>query len=275
MAAQELGIPGQRLKKLDVDSGRLPGQPGMTEAILRIALPMLFLLVWETLTRLEYINALFFPAPSRIFRTLYSMVISGELLHELGHSLRRVVYGFTLGVMPAIVVGLAMGWSRRFRAVVEPFIAAIYPIPKITLLPMVMLIFGIGDLSKIVLVAVASFFPVAMNATVAVLGISPTYFEVARNFGAGWWKTFTRVVLPGSLPVVFAGLRLAFGISLLLVVGVEFVSAQEGVGAMIWSSWQTLRTDRLYTGIVTWSIIGLCSNYILRSLERRIVRWSR
>jgi len=275
MAAQELGIPGQRLKKLDVDSGRLPGQPGMPEAILRIALPMLFLLVWETLTRLEYINALFFPAPSRIFRTLYSMVISGELLHELGHSLRRVVYGFTLGVMPAIVVGLAMGWSRRFRAVVEPFIAAIYPIPKITLLPMVMLIFGIGDLSKIVLVAVASFFPVAMNATVAVLGISPTYFEVARNFGAGWWKTFTRVVLPGSLPVVFAGLRLAFGISLLLVVGVEFVSAQEGVGAMIWSSWQTLRTDRLYTGIVTWSIIGLCSNYILRSLERRIVRWSR
>ena len=147
--------------------------------------------------------------------------------------------------------------------------------PKIALLPMIMLIFGIGEASKIVIIAVGTFFPTAINATAGVLGISPTFFEVARNFGAGRWKTFTRVVLPGALPIVFTGLRLGFGMALLLVVAAEFVAAREGIGAMIWLSWQTLRTERLYAGIVTWAAIGLISTRGLQWLERRLVRWGR
>ncbi len=245
------------------------------ELILGVISPILILAIWEGLVRAGRLNALFFPPPTVVFQTMYRMTLSGDLPAEVGVSLRRVLYGFVLGAAPAVVIGLSMGWSRRVRAFVEPIIAATYPVPKIALLPMIMLIFGIGEMSKIVIIAVGTFFPAAINATAGVLGIPPTFFEVARNFGAGRFKTFTRVVLPGSLPIVFTGLRLGFGMALLLVVAAEFVAAREGVGAMIWLAWQTLRTERLYAGIVAWAAIGLISTRGLQRLERRLVRWSR
>jgi len=246
-----------------------------TELILSVASPLLVLVLWEVLVRSGTLNALFFPPPTFVFKTMYTMTLSGELPHQVGVSLRRVLLGFGLGAAPAVIIGLAMGWSSRVRAFVEPIIAATYPVPKIALLPMIMLIFGIGEMSKIVIIAVGAFFPAAINATAAVLGISPTYFEVARNFGAGPYRTFTRVVLPGSLPIVFAGLRLGVGVALLLVVAAEFVAAREGVGALIWLAWQTLRTEKLYAGVVTWAAIGVLSTRGLQWLERRIVRWAR
>jgi NitT/TauT family transport system permease protein len=260
----------------------VPGQeepirrPRVTvELILSVISPILILSLWEGLVRAGRLNALFFPPPTVVFQTIYQLTVSGELPAEVGVSLRRVLYGFVLGAAPAVIIGLSMGWSRRVRAFVEPIIAATYPVPKIALLPMIMLIFGIGEASKIVIIAVGAFFPAAINAAAGVLGISPTFFEVARNFGAGRYKTFMRVVLPGSLPIVFTGLRLGFGMALLLVVAAEFVAAREGVGAMIWLAWQTLRTERLYAGVVTWAALGLVTTRLLQGLERRLVRWSR
>lgn len=246
-----------------------------TELVLSVASPLLVLVLWEVLVRIGTLNALFFPPPTFVFKTMYTMTLSGELPHEVGVSLRRVLLGFGLGAAPAVIIGLAMGWSSRVRAFVEPIIAATYPVPKIALLPMIMLIFGIGEMSKIVIIAVGAFFPAAINATAGVLGIAPTYFEVARNFGAGPYRTFTRVVLPGSLPIVFAGLRLGVGVALLLVVAAEFVAAREGVGAMIWLAWQTLRTEKLYAGIVSWAALGVATTHLLHWLERRLIRWSR
>jgi len=246
-----------------------------TDRVLAMLSPLLVLFAWEALVRTGRLSALFFPPPTLVFRTIAAMTLTGELPAEVWVSLRRVLLGFVLGAVPGVGLGLAMGWSRRLRAFVEPMVAATYPIPKIALLPMIMLIFGIGEASKIVIVAVGAFYPTALNAIAGVLAIRPTYFEVARNFGASRWKTFTRVVLPGSLPILFVGLRLAFGIALLLVVAAEFVAAREGVGAMIWLSWQTLRTEKLYAGIVAWAALGLASTAILQALERRIVRWGR
>lgn len=243
------------------------------ERLLAIVSPVVVLGLWEAFARTGRINALFFPPPTLVFRTIFAMTLSGELPLEVGVSLRRVLIGFAIGGGPAVALGLAMGWSRRLRVLVDPLIAATYPIPKITLLPMIMLIFGVGEASKIVIVAVGTFYPAAINAIAGVLGISPTYFEVARNFGASRWKTFTRVVLPGSLPIVFTGLRLAFGVALLLVVASEFVSAREGIGAMIWLSWQTLRTEKLYAGIMAWAVVGLLSTMALQVVERRLIRW--
>jgi NitT/TauT family transport system permease protein len=243
------------------------------EAAVSLASPAAFLLLWEVASRAGWLSRLFFPAPSSILATLARMIGSGELWLHLSVSLRRVAVGFGLGVVPALVLGLAMGWSARVRVVFEPLIAALMPIPKLIVLPIIMVIFGVGEPSKIVLVAVGAFFPVVINSAAGVTGVRRVYFEVARNYGATRWQKFWRVVLPGSLPMVFAGLRLAFGMALLMVVASEFVAARQGIGALIWLSWETLRTDRLYAGIVSWSIVGLLSSAGLGALQRTIIRW--
>ncbi len=125
---------------------------------------------------------------------------------------------------------------------------------------------------EFVIVSVGAFFPAVINAAAGVTGVRPVFFEVARNFGASRWQKFWRVVVPGSLPMVFAGLRLAFGMALLMVVASEFVAARRGIGALIWLSWETLRTDKLYAGIASWSIIGICSSALLTASHRAVIR---
>ncbi len=244
-----------------------------TELAMSVASPVLLLTAWEVTARAGWVNKLFFPAPSTVVATLASMILSGELWTHLSLSLRRVALGFLLGATPAVVLGLAMGWSGKVRVLVEPLIAGTLPIPKLVVLPIIMLIFGIGESSKIVIVAVGAFFPAVINSAAGVSTIRPVYFEVARNFGASHWQKFWRVVLPGSLPMVFAGLRLAFGMALLMVVASEFVSARAGIGAMIWLAWETLRTDKLYAGIAAWAGIGIVSSLLLDRVQRAVIRW--
>jgi ABC-type nitrate/sulfonate/bicarbonate transport system permease component len=242
-------------------------------AALSTVSPIVFLTLWELASRLGLLNPLFFPAPTVIVSTMGQMVASGELWRHLEVSLRRVGYGFLLGATPAVVLGLAMGWSGKVRVIVEPLISATLPIPKLVVLPIIMLIFGIGEASKIVIVGVGAFYPALINSAAGVAGIRPVYFEVARNFGATRWQKFWRLIVPGSLPMVFVGLRLAFGMALLMVVASEFVAARTGIGAMIWLSWETLRTEKLYAGIAAWAIVGIVSSALLMSLQRVLIRW--
>ena len=235
--------------------------------------PGALLLTWEVAARAGLVSRLFFPAPSVIVTTLAGMIASGELWAHLSISLQRVAWGFLVGAIPAVVLGLAMGWSGKVRILFEPLISSTLPIPKLVVLPIIMLIFGIGEPSKVVIVAVGAFYPAVINAAAGVTGIREVYFEVARNFGATRWQKFWKVVLPGSLPMVFAGLRLAFGMALLMAVASEFVAARRGIGALIWLSWETLRTDKLYAGIAAWAMVGVLSSALLGSVQRYVVRW--
>lgn len=235
--------------------------------------PTVLLLAWEAASRAGLLSRLFFPAPSVILTTLVGMIASGELWAHLSISLQRVAWGFLVGAIPAVVLGLAMGWSGKVRILFEPLIASTLPIPKLVVLPIVMLIFGIGEPSKVVIVAVGAFYPAVINAAAGVAGIREVYFEVARNFGATRWQRFWRVVAPGSLPMVFAGLRLAFGMALLMAVAAEFVAARRGIGALIWLSWETLRTDKLYAGIAAWAVVGVLSSALLGGVRRYVIRW--
>lgn len=275
------GVIGRKAHPPTVAGTAVPGsRPSQVRTpihrrLLALAVPLVVLAAWEASVQAGVVHRLFFPPPSLVFETMLKLLISGELLGHVLASLQRVFIGFLLGAIPGALLGLSMGWSPTVRAAAEPLVSALYPVPKVALLPMIMLLFGIGDLSKVIVIAVGAFFPAVINAMTGVVGISPVYFEVASNCGAGRWKTFTRVVIPGSLPVVFAGLRLALGMALILVVTAEFVAARTGVGAMIWQAWETLRTEKLYAGVVTWAIIGLVSTDLLRRLERRVVRWHR
>jgi ABC-type nitrate/sulfonate/bicarbonate transport system permease component len=233
----------------------------------------LALLVWETLSRLGQLSPLFFPAPSSILASLWNMALNGKLWLHTSATLNRLAIGFALGAGSGLVLGLGMGWSPRLRAIVDPIIAALHPIPKIAIYPLIMIIFGIGDESKIVSIAIAGFFPMLLNSMAGVRGLNPVYFEVTRNYGASRWKTFTRVVLPGSMPMVLTGARLAFNMAMVISIAVELLSAKEGLGVIIWFSWQTLRIEEMYGSLVIIALLGVAAQLILHQLTRRLTPW--
>jgi NitT/TauT family transport system permease protein len=253
--------------------GNLQPRKFRSEALLPIISPVLILAIWEIAVRLGYLKPLFFPPPSLILQTFLKLVRNGELQQNLYPTLVRIFWGFVIGTVPGLIIGLSMGWSSKFRLFMDPIIAALYPVPKIAILPLIMLLLGIGELSKIVVVGIGSFFLVTINAMTGVRNINRIYFEVAKNYGAKKIKIFTKVVLPGSLPMIFAGMRLSLGMSLLLVVAVEFNTANYGLGAMIWLAWETLRTENLYVGVIICAILGIIFTTVLRRIERRFMPW--
>ena len=133
-------------------------------------------------------------------------------------------------------IGILMGWSSSARQIMDPLIAALHPVPKISIFPLIMIIFGIGALSKILVIAIAAFFPMVINTMAGVRNISPIYFEVAINYGASPSQVFRQVILPGSSPMILAGIRLALNLSLSITTSVELVMGRNGLGAMIWNS---------------------------------------
>ena len=231
------------------------------------------LLAWELGVKTGKVPPLFFPAPSTIFLTLVQLVVGGELAANMGATLSRVIVGLAIGGMTGLFLGLILGRSRRLRIVIDPFIAAIHPLPKIALLPLIMILFGIGETSKVVLVTLGTLFPMLINTVVGVRQINPIYFDVAANYGASPRKVFSRVVVPGSLPLVLAGVRLALNVALLLTIAVELSSAQRGLGAMIWLAWETLRTEELYATLGVIAMLGIIFNLLLQWLTARLAPW--
>ncbi len=243
------------------------------DAFFIVISPAIIIILWEIVVRAGYVEPLFFPPPSLILATLLELLKTGELQAHIYISLQRVFFGFLLGTIPGLILGLIMGWSRKIRVVLDPLISATYPIPKIALFPLIMLIFGIGEMSKVVLIAIGCFYLVLINSMAGVMNINKIYFEVAENYGASKYKIFTKVVLLGSLPMVFAGIRLALGVSLVLMIVVEMVAANQGIGAMIWLAWETLRTENLYVGIIMIALLGLLFTSILQRIERHLIPW--
>jgi len=246
----------------------------LLERWLSVLIFLLILGIWEWLVSAGRLSALFFPAPSVIVKTLALWTFDGQLAPHLAVTLSRVLAGFVIGGVSGLLLGLVMGWSRRLRTVIDPFIAATHPIPKISVLPLIMIIFGIGETSKMVVVSIAAFFPMVINTVAGVRQINPLYFEVTENYGAKPIKVFRRVIIPGSLPLILAGMRLALNSSLVITIAVELVAADRGLGALIWLAWETLRTEELYASLVVTAALGIGINFILQYLTKRLVPWS-
>jgi ABC-type nitrate/sulfonate/bicarbonate transport system permease component len=243
------------------------------ERLMSIGSPIGLLLAWELAARFGWIDIRFFPAPSTIIGVMSRMAISGELLEHVLISMQRITLGFLLGGIPAIILGVVMGISRPVRALVDPLIVATYPIPKSSLLPFILLIFGLGEMSKVVMVAIGVFFPVAINATAGVLQISPIYLDVGKSFKASRWDTFRTIALPGALPFIMTGVKLGAGLALILIAIAEMVGAKSGIGYMIWSAWETFAVAKMYVGLFVIALIGFAISILLNEVERWIIRW--
>ena len=235
--------------------------------------PILLIGLWELAARFGWIDMRFFSSPSRVFETLGDIVADGSLFHDLSVSLTRIFLGFLLGGVPAIAVGLLMGISPIVRALIEPLATAIYPIPKIALLPLFIVVLGIGENSKVVTIAVSVFFLVVLNVAASVLQIDAKHFEVARNFGANKWDLFWTVALPGSLPGIMSSIKLGMGFALTIIVGVEFVASNDGIGEFIWRSSEFYAIEKMLAGLVAIAVVGWLITVILNEIEYVLVPW--
>jgi ABC-type nitrate/sulfonate/bicarbonate transport system permease component len=269
------------------------------DRFLSIGFVLLLLLLWELGVALNWLDSRFFPAPSHVAIALWNLIAKGELLGPFwllpkkvetgdwagvlmvmqeGHlwiSLFRIFSGFFLGAIPGIILGVVMGMNRTIRVTLDPVISAIYVLPKIAILPLVMLIFGIGEMSKVVIVGIASFFLVLINTTVGVRDIEPIFLEAGKNYGANRLQMFYHVIIPGALPIIFAGLRLSLGTALIVIIAAEFVAAKYGLGYLIWFSWQTLLTENMFAGLVVVMILGVLFTSGLQTIERWLMPWQR
>jgi NitT/TauT family transport system permease protein len=229
--------------------------------------------LWELATRTGWVSALFLPSPLGVLAEGFDMARSGQLFVHLITSLERLGWGFGIGALAGISVGVAVGFFALADAVVQPIIAATFPIPKIALLPLLILWLGIGEASKVAVVALGVFFPMAINTYAGVRQADPLLIRAAVSFGAGPWSVIRKVILPSALPMVFAGLKLGAGIALLLLVAAEQIAADAGIGFLILQSGNLMETTKLMVGIVVLSLLGVLSHWALDGLERAVIRW--
>ncbi|MEH7392224.1 ABC transporter permease [Bacillus sp. JJ1503] len=231
------------------------------------------LLIWELVCRMNIVPPLFLPAPTAIVTAGWELISSGELMKNLLASLYRIGWGYLLGATLGIIIGLILGFSKWADAIFTPIVYSIYPIPKIALLPLIILWFGIGELPKVAIIALGVFFPVLINTFSGVKSVDQILIKAAVTFGSNHFNVIRKVILPGALPTIFAGLKLAAGTALLLLVSAEMIAAQYGIGAMVLHYGNLMITNKLMVGVLLLSFLGLLFNRVLQWLERKLIPW--
>lgn len=272
---------------------------------LAIAFPILLLITWELITSTGILNPRWFPPPTKTAAALWDLTINYDEFNETSlfgrpwllpqvyaaegwegaiglfteshvlTTLVRVFVGFIIGAIPGILLGMVMGMNKTVRTMLDPTMSAIYVLPKIAIFPIMMLIFAnpFGEGPKIAVVAISAFFLVAINTMAGVRDIDPVYIQAAQNFGANRMQMFRHVILPGAMPVIFAGLRLALGTALIVIVAIEFVRAKKGVGFITFYYWEVLVTEKMYAGLFVVMMLGVLLTFGLQWIERKIMPW--
>ncbi|MCT2178842.1 ABC transporter permease [Brachybacterium muris] len=246
------------------------------DLVLSIAAPILLVLLWEVCARTHIIDPRFFPPPSQIVTAGVEMAVSGELWMHTGPTLMRLLVGGGLGAICGIAIGLLMGSSRALNATLGPLFSALYPLPKIAIFPILLMIFGPTELPKIIAVFITTFFVMQIAAVSGVWAIDKKLLEAGTAYGATGFDRFRFVVLPGAMPFVFSGLRTATGTAVVVVTAVEFTGASTtGLGYLIWNSWQLFLPEKLYVGLVVIGIIGAVLTSLIIHSEKLLLPWRR
>jgi ABC-type nitrate/sulfonate/bicarbonate transport system permease component len=275
------------------------------EMTLAILFPVLLLTGWEAIVTAEILNPRWFPPPSKIGSALIDITVNYDAFNEsslLGRpwlipqvwsesgwegvvtlvneshvwaTLMRVFLGFLIGAIPGIFIGMLMGMNKTIRSMLDTTMSAIYVLPKIAIFPIMMLVFDnpFGEGPKVSVVAISAFFLVAISTMTGVRDIDPVYLQAGKNYGAGRWQMFRHVIIPGALPVIFGGLRLALGTALIVIVAIEFLRAKIGVGWVVYYHWQVGIVDKMYAGLFVVMLMGIVLTYGLQWLEKRLMPW--
>jgi NitT/TauT family transport system permease protein len=233
----------------------------------------LFLALWEIAPRAGLVDRTFLPPFSEVVRAWVALAQDGSLLDNTRASLSRAVLGFGLALAIAIPLGLVLGWYRPVANLLNPLLEVFRNTAALALLPVFVLILGIGETSKVAIVTYSCLWPVLLNTIAGVKGVDPLLVRSARSMGLSSPRLFQKVVLPGAVPTIFTGVRLAGAYSILVLLAAELVGAKAGLGYLITASQSSFRIPEMYAAIVTISLLGLVINQALLLLERRATRW--
>ena len=224
-------------------------------------------------TRQGWITPLTLPRPTDVLATFGDLWSSGLLFKHLVPSLTRLAVGATLGAAVGISVGVLIGLFSYVRAGLVPLVAALFPIPKIALLPLFVIWFGIDEGSKYALIAFGTFTPTVVATYGAVDNVDRTLIRMGQSFGLSWWSIVRKIVLPGAMPGILSGLRVSLAIAIILLVAAEMLGAEYGIGAYILEAGALYDLERLFAGVVILSLLGVIVSAAISRVERRVLRW--
>ena len=228
---------------------------------------------WQALAAVGLLPTQFLPAPAAIARALWALTLSGELWSHLSASLLRLAIGWSLGTLFGTAIGLAVGLWSAFRSPGMAIVAALFPIPKIALVPLFIIWFGIGEGSKIATLAFGVFFPTVIATRGGVDNVPRSLIRMAQSFGLPHGAIIRKVVLPAALPAILNSFRVTTSIAIVLLVAAEMIGAERGIGAFVLAAGNLYDTDNLLAGIVVLSLLGLSVAWIISLLERTLLRW--
>lgn len=231
------------------------------------------ILLIEAGTRTGVISNLTLPKPSDVFGAFQDLYSTGLLWQHLAPSLSRLAVGAALGASVGVSVGVLIGLFSYIRAGLVPLVAAIFPIPKIALLPLFVIWFGIDEGSKYALIAFGTFTPTVVATYGAVDNVDRTLIRMGQSFGLSWWSIVRKIVLPGAMPGILSGLRISLAIAIILLVAAEMLGAEYGIGAYILEAGSLYDLERLFAGVVILSILGVLVSGALSIVEARVLRW--
>jgi NitT/TauT family transport system permease protein len=238
-----------------------------------LAVPLALLAVWEIASRLAVISPRYFPPPTAIGGFLVHHFIGEDLGAETLTTVLRLAGAFAIAAIPGVPLGLLMGMARPVREAIDPYIAFLYPVPKIALLPFLLILLGVGEPAFVLTGALSAFFQIVISTLAGVQAMDPRLLEVGRNYGANGARLFRKVVLPAALPSIFTGLRLGLGLALVAIVAVEFIAARSGLGHLVYRHWQMLSTVEMYGAFALVGALGLLLTRGLGALQRRALSW--
>ena len=231
------------------------------------------LALWHTASARGWASPVLLPRPGDVADAFWAMLISGELRDHVVASLKRFLAGFALGGSFGVAAGILIGLFSLARSAGIPVISALFPIPKIALLPLFIMWFGIGEGSKVATIAFGTFFPMAIAAYGGVDGVDRTLIRMGQSFGLSGARIVRSIVLPGALPAILSGMRIASSIGIVLLVAAEMIGARDGLGALVLTAGNLMSIDRLLAGVIALSMLGLTVALLIGKAEAYLLRW--
>lgn len=246
----------------------------------RQALPVLtvvaFVVAWEAFVRARGIPPIYLPSPSSISTYLFRMIADGSILIHLGVTLLRILVGFLVAAVTGVAAGVLMGMSPTLARMADPWIAALYPLPKISLIPLLIIWLGTGEAYKIVISAFTAFFPIVINTYAGIRQADPGLVKAAEDLGANRRQVQTKVVIPAAIPSIFAGFRLGMGVTIILVVAAEMIggSRQSGMGWLLINAGQVMETEKVFAALIVLAVVGVAVTKLQEWIDGRVAPWA-
>ncbi|WP_437618038.1 ABC transporter permease [Sorangium sp. So ce1151] len=254
---------------------QLVGEVGrwLGRAAARSGILLLVAALWETAPRVGLVEAAFLPPLSEVLANGWQLLQNGQLLSHIKASLSRSLLGFSLAILVGVPLGLAIGWYKGVADAINPLLEVLRNTAALALLPVFLLLLGIGEASKVALVIYSCTWPILLNTISGVRGVDPLLIKSARTMGLSPLQLFRKVILPAAIPTIFVGIRLAGAYSLLVLVAAEMIGAKAGLGYLIIYAQYNFQIPSMYVGILTITTLGLTFNHLLMRVERRFTAW--